>query len=64
MFGEKTLYPAMKLANFVKDCFPEPPTPTSRAHPPAFRKILDIFERIKDIVYPTSLAYHKANPKT
>lgn len=29
----KVLYPAMKEANLVNDCLPDPPTPTKRAWP-------------------------------
>lgn len=39
----KILYPAMKEANLVRLCLPEPPTPTSRALPPAVRIILDTY---------------------
>ena len=39
------LYPAMNEANFVNDCLPEPPTPTSSAWPLAVRMIRDILTR-------------------
>jgi len=32
----------MKEASLVKDCFPDPPTPTNRALPRGRRMILDI----------------------
>lgn len=39
----KILYPAMKEANLVRDCLPEPPTPTRRALPHGVRIIRDIW---------------------
>ena len=36
------LYPAMKEANRVRDCFPEPPTPTSNAFPRGVLMIREI----------------------
>ena len=41
----KVLYPAMKEASLVRDCFPEPPTPTSRALPRGVRMMRDTFTR-------------------
>ena len=38
----KVLYPAINDAKRVRDCFPEPPTPTSNALPPGFPMIRDI----------------------
>ena len=39
----KILYPAIKEANLVRDCLPEPPTPTRRALPQGVRIIRDIW---------------------
>ena len=36
---------AILEASFVKDCLPEPPTPTSNAWPPGYFKILPILKR-------------------
>lgn len=44
----KVWYPAMNDASLVRLCFPEPPTPTSRAFPCGNRRILEI--RIRWIV--------------
>ena len=38
------LYPAMKEANRVRDCFPEPPTPTSNAFPRGVLMIREIWK--------------------
>ena len=38
----KILYPAMKEANRVRLCLPEPPTPTNRAWPRSVRMIREI----------------------
>lgn len=38
----KMLYPAMYDAKRVKLCFPDPPTPTSRALPLSVRMTLEI----------------------
>ena len=41
----KILYPAMKEANLVRLCLPEPPTPTSRALPLSVRMMREIWIR-------------------
>ena len=38
----KILYPAIKEASRVRDCLPEPPTPTRRAFPQGVRIIREI----------------------
>lgn len=38
----KVWYPAMNEANLVRLCFPDPPTPTSRAFPCGVRRIREI----------------------
>lgn len=42
----KVLYPAINEASRVRDCFPDPPTPTNKACPFGVLMMRDIFTRL------------------